>query len=391
MNTHIHAKFIIYYRNSEIYSLIIILLYLLVYLLQYGYLDFIGIIPYLIYFIGIWSYFIYTTHSDVSIKSLPTDVISNKSVVAKSHYSAYIDYAILCLCCLLITTKVGYLHERSFFFSQLYFSSFSESMNFIVITIVLFLLFITKHLKRENAVINSDFFFCVTNIVLWLSLLWHAKNILALIFLIEVVSFLTFYMFVVSNPCPVKTESLVNSKKQSKSFLPKGYINMIFFNYWATFFSSILLFYSLINMHFIFCSSEIDLVSFLMNSQKKNLDHFSSYIVMTLLCFLVGFFIKIGMTPIHLFKIEVYKGLPLITLLFYTTFFFFVYMNYFSYLMLSAMIYIKYYLSGIIFFFCFMGMFYVVILMFNINAIKAFFAYSTVINTVLFVSLSFCS
>lgn len=42
-----------------------------------------------------------------------------------------------------------------------------------------------------------------------------------------------------------------------------------------------------------------------------------------------GVIIKLGMTPIHLYKIEVYKGLPFLSIFLYTTYYFLVYFIFF--------------------------------------------------------------
>jgi NADH:ubiquinone oxidoreductase subunit 2 (subunit N) len=45
---------------------------------------------------------------------------------------------------------------------------------------------------------------------------------------------------------------------------------------------------------------------------------------------LIGIFFKLGMTPLHLYKIEIYRGLPFITIFFYTTYFFLIWVVFFS-------------------------------------------------------------
>jgi NADH:ubiquinone oxidoreductase subunit 2 (subunit N) len=97
-------------------------------------------------------------------------------------------------------------------------------------------------------------------------------------------------------------------------------------------------------------------------------------------------FFKLGLTPFHLFKVEVYKGLPYLSIFFYTTYYFIVLFIFFIFL-LSDYLYsyiALYYLFLIML--LIMGSFYIIFLMFDVNLLKAFFTYSTVINTVGFLT-----
>lgn len=53
---------------------------------------------------------------------------------------------------------------------------------------------------------------------------------------------------------------------------------------------------------------------------------------------MLGMFFKIGFTPSHLFKIEVYKGIPFVSILFYTVYYF---MSFFLYFVLIVFYYIN--------------------------------------------------
>lgn len=50
------------------------------------------------------------------------------------------------------------------------------------------------------------------------------------------------------------------------------------------------------------------------------------FFIVFIFSFLIGLVLKIGITPFHLFKIEVYRGIPFLSIFFYTTFYF---LNYF--------------------------------------------------------------
>jgi len=103
--------------------------------------------------------------------------------------------------------------------------------------------------------------------------------------------------------------------------------------------------------------------------------------------FFIGFFLKLGFTPIHLFKIEVYKGLPFISIFFYTTVYF---LSFFLFFILFVIYYVnsfKIYFYFLFFIFFVIGFLYVIFLLFYVNLIKSFFSYSTIVNVLSFFSV----
>ena len=167
--------------------------------------------------------------------------------------------------------------------------------------------------------------------------------------------------------------------------MPKFFLNMLFYQYWSTFFSSVLIFFAIINIFSVFNTTNWFLVDFLTKISFQ-LNYFGNlnFLISVFIPLFLGIFIKLGLTPMHLFKVEIYKGIPYITIFYYTTFFF---LNFFLFFGLIIIFFLKnlfliwFYL---IFFIIFIGMIYVLVLLFDVNFIKAFFAYSTIINILLF-------
>jgi NADH:ubiquinone oxidoreductase subunit 2 (subunit N) len=102
--------------------------------------------------------------------------------------------------------------------------------------------------------------------------------------------------------------------------------------------------------------------------------------------FLFSIFFKLGVTPFHLFKIEVYKGIPLLSIFFYTTYYFVVFFIFFLYFLSDfiATYVIYYYLILVLL--LFVGSCYTIVLLFDVSFLKAFFTYSTIINTIGFLT-----
>ena len=102
-------------------------------------------------------------------------------------------------------------------------------------------------------------------------------------------------------------------------------------------------------------------------------------------------FFKIGFTPSHLFKIEVYRGLPFISILFYTIYYFMSFFLFFVFMVFYHLNSFKFFIWFFLFLFIILGLIYIISLLFDVNLLKTFFAYSTVINSLMFIILLFVS
>ena len=108
---------------------------------------------------------------------------------------------------------------------------------------------------------------------------------------------------------------------------------MVFFQYWVTFFSTIFIVYFYINVFYLYGTSEWCLLQFLIQQNFEN-SLLTGINIRFLLCiFILSVVFKLGITPLHLFKVEVYKGIPLLSIFFYTTYFFSVLFIFFLYLL----------------------------------------------------------
>lgn len=160
---------------------------------------------------------------------------------------------------------------------------------------------------------------------------------------------------------------------------------MVFFQYWVTFFSTVFIVYFYINIFYLYGTSDWYIIQYLSIVSLDNALIFSIFQKMVVSVFIFSIFFKLGVTPFHLFKVEVYKGIPFLSIFLYTTYYFAIFFSFFLYLLsdLIGNLTIHFYL--LLLFSLFAGILYVVILLFDVNALKAFFTYSTVINTIGFI------
>jgi len=113
---------------------------------------------------------------------------------------------------------------------------------------------------------------------------------------------------------------------------------MLFFTYWTTFFSSVLFVYSLLLLTYYFGTTEWYIINFIIRTNSVALSsNFSKSFGFISLLLLIAFFLKTGLTPLHLYKLEVYKGMPFLSIFFYNAFYFlfFFYDSNYNYFLLS--------------------------------------------------------
>jgi len=160
------------------------------------------------------------------------------------------------------------------------------------------------------------------------------------------------------------------------------YSTHYFFQFWANFVSSIFLFFALINVHYLFGTSNFYLLNFLLSIFTLGWHVPESFVLFSLVILLTGLFIKLGLSPYQFFKIETYKGIPLLMIVVYTTIYLVVYVYFFSYLYLHHISFMKTFTSPYVSVFIGLSVGYLVTLIFDAKNFKAFLSYSTLITVI---------
>jgi hypothetical protein len=161
-----------------------------------------------------------------------------------------------------------------------------------------------------------------------------------------------------------------------------GLFNSLFFQFWANFVSSVFLFFSLINIHYLFGLSNFFLLNFFYSILSVNwytTEIFSSFVLILLT---TGLFIKLGLSPYQFFKIETYKGVPLFMVIVYTTLYLVIYIYFFAFLFLYQVPTLRDFTGVYILIALTLSIIYLVNLLFDTKNFKAFLSYSTLITVV---------
>lgn len=352
------------------------------------FVDYTFLMSFLVVICGNWLFFFKSNQAVILIKPSKFDArLVKTNILKKVNFFNFLKFIILSLVLLLSVIVTLQTTNHTFFFDHLIITQVNIRIIFFFILLSLFISILVHYISFSKININIDFFFAFSNLIYFVPLIFLANTFLTLFFFLELSSCLIFYKFLNSRFFYKNTR---NSNKILEKFnknLPKNFLNVLFFQYWVTFFSSVLLLLFIIQFIEIFASSEWAFLN-LYNSILLNLNLMDNYVIYILIgIFIIGFFFKIGITPIHLFKIEVYKGIPFFTIFFYTTFYFFIYFFFFVYLILNNFFTFNIYIVFNILLFLVIGTFYTISLLFDINLIKMFFAYSTIINSLIFLNI----
>jgi hypothetical protein len=365
--------------NYIYYSFIIFIV--LLRLLVSEYIFFIPIFTNLFIY---WNIFFKNNINLINKKNNWDKSISIKNIIIKQNPSFIIRLNLLfnSLMIIYLFTFNGY--SSTFWWSHFKLNNYSLYLYLIVILFNNYFLYITeKHIKILNNY-SIDYFFSIINITLFIPMIFLSNTLFTFFFLIELVSCAIFYKFIVSK-ISFKNN---NYKDNYFSIFSKNYLNVLFYQYWSSFFSSVMIIFCIIYLFSLTGSTEWSIINFIISSNNQ-INYYSDKITILFICLtlIIGFIIKLGIAPIQLYKIEIYKGLPFLSIFFYTTFYFLIFFLFFSLLFIYYLSALNNYFWIILLLISLIGIFYIISIIFDINLFKAFLAYSTIINSISFILL----
>lgn len=350
-------------------------------MLFYSFNNFYFLTPFLYFFLELWMLF-FKINLDQKVKNFKKDIFNKINVFYKQHFFIFlnINFFFLFYIIMFLYTLRGY--NVNFFWNHLYISNFLLYLIFTTYIINLFLFFLIKQIAYSNINYSYDYFFSLINLNIFLPLLFLSNNIFSFFFLLELNSCLIFYKLTVSKLWYLNLSN--NSNKFNKIF-SKNYLNLIFYQFWVTFFSTVLILFFFLNLNFMFGSTNWTFINYILYVDS-NLNFFINkfFLVLLSLLFVISFLIKVGVAPFHFFKIEIYRSIPYLSIVFYTTYYLSVFLLFLLYFFSTLYIGFFFYIWSIFLIILIIGSLLLISLIFDINMIKSFFAYSTIINTVNF-------
>jgi hypothetical protein len=350
--------------------------------------NFFLILPIFIIIFYSWFFFLKNNFSYIRLAPSYSDNLTKSNVLKKYNGNLFINFSLVIF--FFYFFHYFYLKGfvQSFWLNHNYINNFNLNLSLLIIFLLIISYSIFLSTKYQNLIVNNDYYFSLLNISILLPYLFLTNSLFNFLFILEVISILIFYKFVVSKFWFNEKFSFFKKTNILERVFSRNYINVLFFQYWINFFSSVVLIISIINIMYLYGSTDWFFLN-LINSINNNIIYSNDleFNILLWISFFICFFLKVGLTPAHLFKIEIYKGIPFISIFFYTTFYF---MGYFIFLTLFVQIYInsfKIYFYFFFIIFLIVGFIYTLFLLFDVSFTKAFFAYSTVVNSLSFITL----
>jgi NADH:ubiquinone oxidoreductase subunit 2 (subunit N) len=165
------------------------------------------------------------------------------------------------------------------------------------------------------ASVSADYLMALTHLFICMPIILLMNTLLGFFFALELSSVLLLLSF-------AALQNLNKAKGTGKKTveLSAGF-NLIFFHFWSSFFSSLLLLYSTLNLFFLFGTTEWAYLNLFLQQQLNHAQP-KLLLVLTLTLLIVGLLIKLGVGPFFAYKLELYQGLPLYALVFYSILYF---------------------------------------------------------------------
>ena len=133
--------------------------------------------------------------------------------------------------------------------NHIYLNNFNLSYFYIFYFFVFFITNFKLTLVFSKIFLNKDYIFSIINLTLLLPLLFFVNTLFTFIFLFELISCFLFYNL-------LSSKLWYNKLSNREIKTPSSFINMIFFQYWVTFFATIFIVFSYINVFYFINSTE---------------------------------------------------------------------------------------------------------------------------------------
>lgn len=358
-------------------------------LLTFYYSIWLGILPTMVFFTSVWKIFVTNNFFFYRTKPQATDKLKNTNPFKKLKNHIFIKWLIVTNIMLLPVVFLFKYTSFVFFWNHLSFNNFKFWVFFSLIAVGLLLSIFLRSFSLNRIPTPIDFFFAIGNLCIIIPNLYSVNTLYSFIFLMELVSTIIFYKFVVSKIWSKDFEKLTNtSSKIFSRNLPTQYLDMLFFQFWSTFFSTVLLLTTTLTVFYLFNTSDWTSMYFLISiNSNRGYFNYTFFFSVLLIPIFFGVFLKLGLSPLHLYKIEVYQGIPFKTVFFYTTYFFLSFGIFFCLFLIFLFNSTNLYWKWFLYIFFVVGLIYTLSLLFDVDFLKGFFAYSTIVN-VLFLLLA---
>lgn len=337
-------------------------------------------------FLNYWSFFFKNNFLYLKLRFNFFEKFNKINFSKKLNFRIFLRFSLITSIFYFFSFFITKGSEFFFFWNHFHFTNFVLYLILFILMFNIIWLFILNLASKNLIFITAEYIFSLSNIIGIIPLLFLSNTVYTLFFSLEGISCLLFYKFTVSKFW-LNAQKYGIDKSYSKflKIYPRYFVNVLFFQYWASFFSSVLILVSLVLIFSFYDTSEFFFINYFYRLSSNSI-YKSNLLYITVPLFL-GLIIKLGISPFHMYKIEIYKGLPLVSLFFYTTFYFLIYWFFFFVFIFFFFYSHKFILSVIILVIFFLSIAYLISVLFDGFIIKMFLSLSTILNSLNFIIL----
>lgn len=271
-------------------------------------------------------------------------------------------------------------------FGHLVFNSFQSKILYLIVLlglIILYLLFSTNYFSSNEI---YDFFISVINVLYWIIILFFTNSVFTFMFVIEVLSTLTFLLITTSS---FSTSFFYKSVSFNlKSYLgnnhPYSTIQSILYFFWMSLLSSLNLFIFMTFLYTTLLTLDWFLLEYIFYYFSTT-SSIKSLLTLGFCWFVIIFciFLKCGITPLFIWKPIFFKGVSMNMFVYYILFFYFFIFLFFINFITAYFNEIMYYYLLVLILFIFMSLLTLLAILCESFYFKTFFAVSSILNSTL--------
>jgi len=275
-------------------------------------------------------------------------------------------------------------------FGNLCFSAFQYKFFFLIL-FCFFLIFLSySTVFYYTSKDNYDYLITFIHFFLWLFLIFFSNNLFTVVFFIEILSTLVFLLIVSSTFSTTYFYNNLNLNLSNyfSNTMPFFFIQTLIFFFWISLLASLNLFFSITLIYLNFYTLDWYFLEatflFFLNFSTLN-DYYTAVVLW--FNFIFSLFLKSGMAPFYFWKPAFFKGLSFHSLYFYIFIFYFFIFLFFIQLLIVNLNDLFFFFVNINIFIITIGFIFLLFFLCEAYYLKAFFALSSILNS-LFVFLA---
>ncbi len=270
-------------------------------------------------------------------------------------------------------------------YGHIIFSNFQFKVTYLLITFFVTYWFAFLSSVHFSSTLIFDYTATAFNFFIWIWAIFFSDNVFTFVFFLEILSASITLLLTTSTFSSTHFYNNLSFSTHSyfQSSTPTAFLQTLMFFFWITLVSSLSLFLFIVLFYTKFLTFDWSLIDaifdYLVTTGSLRALYSSS---VSWFFLLLCIFLKCGIVPFYLWKPTFFKGMPLLTLFFYTYVYYFSIFLYFVYVLLILMNELFMFNLNLLLAFILIATLGITVLLFESFYLKAFLAMSSILNSI---------